>query len=96
MCRSRMDGVIVDAPALPDGPDPGERDDYDKTSDFFNNIPEFQGEALGPFSIANKGTEPDWGSIRTNVDILRACELFLMRHRMRPDFFCKYKTAMKT
>uniref|UniRef100_A0A8W7PCX1 Uncharacterized protein n=1 Tax=Anopheles coluzzii TaxID=1518534 RepID=A0A8W7PCX1_ANOCL len=94
MCRSRMDGVIVDAPALPDGPDPGERDDYDKTSDFFNNIPEFQGEALGPFSIANKGTEPDWGSIRTNVDILRACELFLMRHRMRPDFFCKYKTAM--
>ncbi|XP_049287762.1 uncharacterized protein LOC125766131 [Anopheles funestus] len=101
MCQSRMDGAIVngkelalDAPAPPDGPDPGERDDYDKTSDFFNNIPEFQGEALGPFSIAGKRTEPDWGTIRTNVDILRACELFLMRHRMRPDFFCKYKTAM--
>ncbi|XP_035905018.1 uncharacterized protein LOC118509047 [Anopheles stephensi] len=101
MCHSRMDGEPVDvkelspdAPAPPDGPDPGERDDYDKTSDFFNNIPEFQGEALGPFSITAKRTEPDWGSIRTNVDILRACELFLMRHRMRPDFFCKYKTAM--
>uniref|UniRef100_A0A182MDK6 Uncharacterized protein n=1 Tax=Anopheles culicifacies TaxID=139723 RepID=A0A182MDK6_9DIPT len=101
MCQSRMDGEIVDgkrlsldAPAPSDGPEPGERDDYDKTSDFFNNIPEFQGEALGPFSIAGKRTEPDWGSIRTNVDILRACELFLMRHRMRPDFFCKYKTAM--
>ncbi|XP_053663420.1 uncharacterized protein LOC128712552 [Anopheles marshallii] len=101
MCQSRMDGemmdgkeLALDAPAPSDGPDPGERDDYDKTSDFFNNIPEFQGEALGPFSIAGKRTEPDWGSIRTNVDILRACELFLMRHRMRPDFFCKYKTAM--
>uniref|UniRef100_A0A182S829 Uncharacterized protein n=1 Tax=Anopheles maculatus TaxID=74869 RepID=A0A182S829_9DIPT len=101
MCHSRVEGKTVDvkelssdAPAPPDGPDPGERDDYDKTSDFFNNIPEFQGEALGPFSITGKRTEPDWGSIRTNVDILRACELFLMRHRMRPDFFCKYKTAM--
>ncbi|XP_058056598.1 uncharacterized protein LOC131207977 [Anopheles bellator] len=71
-----------------------ERDDYERTSDFFNNIPEFQGEALGPFSIAGKGAEPDWGSIRTNVDILRACELFLMHHRIRPDFFCKYKKAM--
>ncbi|XP_058122312.1 uncharacterized protein LOC131293118 [Anopheles ziemanni] len=85
-------------PKVPDGeswaPDHGERDDYDKTSDFFNNIPEFHGEALGPFSLADKRTEPDWGSIRTNVDILRACELFLMRHRMRPDFFCKYTKAM--
>ncbi|XP_053673642.1 uncharacterized protein LOC128723903 [Anopheles nili] len=69
-------------------------DDYDKTSDFFNNIPEFQGEALGPFSITGKRTEPNWSGIRTNVDVLRACELFLVRHRMRPDFFCKYKTAM--
>uniref|UniRef100_A0A182NAV0 Uncharacterized protein n=1 Tax=Anopheles dirus TaxID=7168 RepID=A0A182NAV0_9DIPT len=101
-CRSRMAGAVdtvkeatPDAPDAPaDAHDPGERDDYDKTSDFFNNIPEFQGEALGPFSIESKGNEPDWGSIRTNVDVLRACELFLMRHRMRPDFFCKYKTAM--
>uniref|UniRef100_A0A2M3Z623 Uncharacterized protein n=1 Tax=Anopheles braziliensis TaxID=58242 RepID=A0A2M3Z623_9DIPT len=70
-------------------------DDYDKTSDFFNNIPEFQGEALGPFSLAGKQNrpepepepDPDWASIRTNVDILRACELFLVRHRIRPDFF---------
>uniref|UniRef100_A0A182F1G6 Uncharacterized protein n=1 Tax=Anopheles albimanus TaxID=7167 RepID=A0A182F1G6_ANOAL len=83
-------------------------DDYDRTSDFFNNIPEFQGEPLGPFSLAGKQTRPepepdpdpdpdaDWASIRTNVDILRACELFLVRHRIRPDFFCKYKKAMNS
>uniref|UniRef100_A0A182Q676 Uncharacterized protein n=1 Tax=Anopheles farauti TaxID=69004 RepID=A0A182Q676_9DIPT len=97
-CQSRMNGADAakeKSPAtLADGHDPSERDDYDKTSDFFNNIPEFQGEALGPFSIESKANEPDWGNIRTNVDILRACELFLMRHRMRPDFFCKYKMAM--
>lgn len=65
--------------------------DYDKTSDFFNNIPEFQGESLGPFSLKNKNDL----NIRTNIDILRACELFLMRNRIRPDFFCKYKTTVK-
>lgn len=65
--------------------------DYDKTSDFFNNIPEFQGESLGPFSLDNKNEL----NIRTNIDILRACELFLMRNRIRPDFFCKYKKVIK-
>ncbi|XP_053691806.1 myosin-G heavy chain [Sabethes cyaneus] len=64
--------------------------DYDKTSDFFNNIPEFQGESLGPFSLNNKNDL----NIRTNIDILRACELFLMRNRIRPDFFCKYKKVI--
>ncbi|XP_058447465.1 uncharacterized protein LOC131427904 [Malaya genurostris] len=64
--------------------------DYDKTSDFFNNIPEFQGESLGPFNLNNKSDM----NIRTNIDILHACELFLMRNRIRPDFFCKYKKVI--
>ncbi|XP_055638009.1 uncharacterized protein LOC129776408 [Toxorhynchites rutilus septentrionalis] len=67
-----------------------QENDYDKTSDFFNNIPEFQGESLGPFSLHDKNDL----NIRTNIDILRACELFLMRNRIRPDFFCKYKKVI--
>ena len=61
--------------------------DYDKTSDFFNNIPEFHGESLGPFSFKT--------DMRTNIDILRACELFLLKNRIRPDFFCKYNKVIK-
>lgn len=75
---------------LGDGPsEPHEG--YDKTSQFFDNIPEFQGETLGPFSINNKS---DF-NIRTNIDLLRACEVFLMKHRIRPDFFCKYRPVAK-
>lgn len=71
-----------------------EPNDYDKTSDFFNNIPEFHGESLGPFSLQSQ-KQNELTNIRTNIDILRACELFLMRNRIRPDFFCKYKKVVK-
>jgi hypothetical protein len=64
---------------------------YERTSEFFNNIPEFDGEALGPFSVHSK---QDF-SIRTNVDLLKACEVFLETHRIRPDFFCKYRSAVE-
>lgn len=63
---------------------------YGKTSEFFNNIPVYTGEPLGPFSIPNKRT-----SIRTSADVLKECELFLYKHRIRPDFFCRYRKAIK-
>jgi hypothetical protein len=66
-------------------------ENYERTSEFFNNIPEFDGEALGPFSVHSK---QDF-SIRTNVDLLKACEVFLETHRIRPDFFCKYRSAVE-
>jgi hypothetical protein len=66
-------------------------ENYERTSEFFNNIPEYDGEALGPFSVHSK---QDF-SIRTNVDLLKACELFLSTHRIRPDFFCKYRNAVE-
>lgn len=63
---------------------------YGKTSEFFNNIPIYTGEPLGPFSIPNKRT-----SIRTSADVLKECEEFLYKHRIRPDFFCRYRKAIK-
>lgn len=63
---------------------------YGKTSEFFNNIPIYTGEPLGPFSIPNKRT-----SIRTSADVLKECESFLYKHRIRPDFFCRYRKAIK-
>jgi len=63
---------------------------YGKTSEFFNNIPIYTCEPLGPFSIPNKRT-----SIRTSADVLKECELFLYKHRIRPDFFCRYRKAIK-
>lgn len=63
---------------------------YGKTSEFFNNIPIYTGEPLGPFSIPNKRT-----SIRTSADVLKECESFLYKHRIRPDFFCRYRNAIK-
>lgn len=63
---------------------------YGKTSEFFNNIPLYTGEPLGPFSIPNKRT-----SIRTSADVLKECESFLYKHRIRPDFFCRYRKAIK-
>lgn len=63
---------------------------YGKTSEFFNNIPIYTGEPLGPFSLTNKRT-----SIRTSADVLKECESFLYKHRIRPDFFCRYRKAIK-
>lgn len=63
---------------------------YDQTSDFFNNVPDFMGEPLGPFSIPHVKN-----SQQTSADLMRECELFLYRHRMRPDFFCRYRKAVE-
>lgn len=65
-------------------------DSYGKTSEFFNNIPIYTGEPLGPFSLPNKKS-----SIRTSADVLKECEIFLYKHRIRPDFFCRYRKAIK-
>lgn len=64
---------------------------YTHTSEFFNNIPEFKGVPLRPFSIP-----PDkQGPLKTNANLLKECESFLFKHRIRPDFFCRYRKAMK-
>lgn len=63
---------------------------FKQTCDFFNNIPEFNGEPLGPFSIpkAHKMSNAD-------ADLLKECELILYKYRIRPDFFCRYRKAME-
>lgn len=63
---------------------------YDQTSDFFNNVPDFHGEPLGPFSIPHVKN-----SQQTSADLMRECELFLYRHRIRPDFFCRYRKVVE-
>lgn len=63
---------------------------YERTSDFFNNIPEFNGEPLGPFSVPHARD-----SQQTSADLMRECELFLYRHRIRPDFFCRYRKVLQ-
>ncbi|XP_059609617.1 uncharacterized protein LOC132256982 [Phlebotomus argentipes] len=70
--------------------------DFERTTNFFNNIPEFCGQPLRPFTRPeNSSKEPhQTNSVHTNLDILRACEMFLYKHRIRPDFFCRYKKAM--
>lgn len=68
----------------------GTPDSFQQTCDFFNNIPEFNGEPLGPFSIpkAHKVSNAD-------ADLLKECELILFKYRIRPDFFCRYRKAME-
>lgn len=68
----------------------GTPDSFQQTCDFFNNIPEFHGEPLGPFSIpkAHKVSNAD-------ADLLKECELLLYKYRIRPDFFCRYRKAME-
>lgn len=68
----------------------GTPESFKATCDFFNNIPEFKGEPLGPFSIpkAHKVSDAD-------ADLLKECELLLYKYRIRPDFFCRYRKAME-
>ena len=63
---------------------------YDETSEFFDNIPDYNGEPLRPFSISNSNE-----SSRTNADLLKECEMFLCKYRIRPDFFCRYRNALQ-
>lgn len=63
---------------------------FEQTAEFFNNIPEFNGEALGPFSIPKHNKL----SYRTE-DLLKECEELLNKYRIKPDFFCRYRKAME-
>lgn len=73
--------------------DQDDRKKFEKTTEFFNNIPEYSGEPLGPFSIPLINTNNDTKtSIKTKQDdIIRECETFLWKYRIRPDFFCRYR-----
>lgn len=62
---------------------------YEQTSEFFNNIPDFNGEPLGPFSIPQTRD-----NVKTTADLLKECEQFLYKYRIRPDFFCRYRKAI--
>lgn len=63
---------------------------FEQTAEFFNNIPEFHGEALGPFSIPKQNKL----SYRAE-DLLKECEELLTKYRIKPDFFCRYRKAME-
>lgn len=97
---NEKDDIVKCGPTVDNATDaPGDKDtderlhtpeSYDQTSDFFNNVPDFNGEPLGPFSISYARD-----SQRTSADLMKECELFLHRHRIRPDFFCRYRKAME-
>lgn len=81
-------------------------ENFSKTTEFFNNIPEFHGEPLGPFSIpiikndkklseSHQKTPPSTSLPPKHNDILRECETFLFKYRIKPDFFCRYRHAME-
>ncbi|KAH8378149.1 hypothetical protein KR093_009621, partial [Drosophila rubida] len=94
---------------------------YDRTADFFENIPDFVGPSLPTFlytpqsvqsqpidvlpgsplpssSATSSGRDEALNSSESENcnDVLRLCEDFLCRHRMRPDFFCQYHKAVSS
>ncbi|EDX04258.1 GD23546 [Drosophila simulans] len=93
---------------------------YERTADFFENIPDFHGESLPTFlyspsveqdaqakgdavRLEREDEDEDQDSESTSQsddceddDVLRLCEDFLCRHRMRPDFFCQYHKAVSS
>ncbi|XP_017068583.2 LOW QUALITY PROTEIN: unconventional myosin-IXb [Drosophila eugracilis] len=96
---------------------------YERTADFFENIPDFLGDSLPAFlyspqvhqdaqpkrrnqeededddGLPAKDQESETTSQSDNCeddDVLRLCEDFLCRHRMRPDFFCQYHKAVSS
>lgn len=71
-------------------------DDYLRTAEFFNNIPDFTGDPLGPFSLPDKTADAtDPVRHKASADVLKECELFLFKHRIRPDFFCRYRKGQE-
>lgn len=71
-------------------------ENFVRTSEFFNNIPDYTGDPLGPFGMADETEEAD-GKIGnlSAADVLKECEEFLQTHRIRPDFFCRYRKAVE-
>lgn len=74
-------------------------DNFVRTSEFFNNIPDYTGDPLGPFGMAadadGGGADHKFGPHDNAADVLRECEEFLHTHRIRPDFFCRYRMAIE-
>lgn len=79
-------------------------ENFGKTSDFFNNIPDYTGDPLGPFTLPDNDEHNDENGAdgcdgiktsKTSADVLKECELFLHKHRIRPDFFCRYRKAIE-
>lgn len=75
-------------------------EDYRRTAEFFNNIPDFSGDPLGPFSLPAKeapsaSQDAPNPTPKTSADVLKECELFLFKHRIRPDFFCRYRKGQE-
>lgn len=64
---------------------------YSNTSEFFNKIPDFDGETIQPFHLPSNKSN----TLNNNADLLRECESFLYKYRIRPDFFCRYRKAIK-
>ncbi|XP_043652331.1 unconventional myosin-Vc isoform X1 [Drosophila teissieri] len=98
---------------------------YERTADFFENIPDFLGDSLPTFLYSppeqqDAQSKGGGGEVRLerdqledededldsesssqsdnceDDDVLRLCEDFLCRHRMRPDFFCQYHKAVSS
>lgn len=54
--------------------------------------------SAGAAGAAEPNREPEqeiFSESETCDDMLRLCEDFLCRHRMRPDFFCQYHKAVR-
>lgn len=75
----------------------GTPENFMQTSEFFNNIPDYMGDPLSLFSmVADTDSTAETGNkCSTNADVLRECEEFLQTHRIRPDFFCRYRKAIE-
>ncbi|KAH8335221.1 hypothetical protein KR067_004107, partial [Drosophila pandora] len=101
---------------------------YERTADFFENIPDFLGDSIPTFLYSPQKQQDAQPSPRKGLprgrnesagveeeekdceqsgsssesenceddDVLRLCEDFLCRHRMRPDFFCQYHKAVSS
>lgn len=86
-------------------------ENFGRTSEFFNNIPDYLGDPYRPFSLAQGAVTPDVQRSRRpeagdrlhahagraaaeSADVLKECEQFLHTHRIRSDFFCRYRKAV--
>lgn len=83
--------IILPAPHQEKPADP--KKVFAKTCEFFDNIPEYRGDPLGPFSIPLRKERNT--SQKTNPNILKECESYLTKYRIRPEFFCRYRKAME-
>lgn len=91
-CKIIENDIFSESENSDDGEKRGDSpENFQKTSEFFNNIPEFKGEPMGPFKIPEEMEITN----TANPDILRECESFLWKYRIRPDFFCRYRRAME-